>query len=51
MSWGKPMQDGGSFLSLTARKRRIRVISARDMSVKERRTYDEQVKTKTDVQE
>ncbi len=39
------------FLVFTARKRRIRVISARGMSVKERRTYDEQVKTKTDVQE
>ena len=39
------------FLVFTIRKRRIRVISARDMSAKERRTYDEQVKAKTDVQE
>ena len=39
------------FLVFTARKRRIRVISARDMSVKERRTYDGQVKTETDIQE
>ncbi len=29
----------------------MRVIPARDMSVKERRSYDAQVKTKTDVQE
>jgi uncharacterized DUF497 family protein len=39
------------FLVFTTRKGRIRVISARDMSAKERRTYYEQVKTKTDVQE
>ena len=39
------------FLVFTIRKRRIRVISARDMSAKERRTYHEQVKTKTDLQE
>lgn len=39
------------FLVFTIRKRGVRVISARDMSAKERRTYHEQVKTKTDVQE
>ncbi len=39
------------FLVFTIRKRRIRIISARDMSVKERRKYHEQVKTKADVQE
>ena len=39
------------FLVFTVRKRRIRVISARDMSAKERRTYHEEIKTKTDVQE
>lgn len=39
------------FLVFTIRRRRIRVISARDMSAKERRTYHAQVKTKTDVQE
>ena len=39
------------FLVFTTCKRRIRVISARDMSAKERRMYREQIKTKTDVQE
>jgi hypothetical protein len=39
------------FLVFTIRRKRVRVISARDMSVKERRTYDEQVKAKTGVQE
>ncbi len=39
------------FLVFTIRKQKIRVISARDMSSKERRTYEEQVKAKTDVQE
>jgi uncharacterized DUF497 family protein len=39
------------FLVFTIRNRKVRVISARDMSVKERRTYDAQVKNKTDVQE
>jgi uncharacterized DUF497 family protein len=39
------------FLVFTIRERRIRVISARDMSAKERRTYHEQVEKKTDVQE
>jgi uncharacterized DUF497 family protein len=39
------------FLVFTIRNRKVRVISARDMSVKERRTYDAQVKIKTDVQE
>lgn len=39
------------FLVFTVRNKKVRVISARDMSVKERRTYDAQVKGKTDVQE
>jgi len=39
------------FIIFTARKRRIRVISARDMSPKERRTYHEQTQEKTDIQE
>ena len=39
------------FLVFTTRKRKIRVISARDMSAKERRMYHEQIKAKTDVQE
>lgn len=39
------------FLVFTIRKRQIRVISARDMSPKERRAYREEVQKKTDVQE
>lgn len=39
------------FLVFTIHRRRIRVVSARDMNAKERRTYHAQVKTKTDVQE
>lgn len=39
------------FIVFTTRKRRIRVISARDMSPKERRMYHAQTQTKTDVQE
>ena len=39
------------FLVFTIRKQKIRIISARDMSSKERRMYEEQVKAKTDVQE
>lgn len=39
------------FLVFTIRKKKIRVISARGMSAKERRVYEAQIKTKTDVQE
>ncbi|MEK6801688.1 MAG: BrnT family toxin [Nitrospirota bacterium] len=39
------------FLVFTIRKRRIRIISARDMSTKERRQYHEQVKAEADVQD
>ena len=39
------------FIVFTIRKRRIRVISARDMSPKERRAYHEQNQKQTDVQE
>ena len=39
------------FLVFTIRKQKIRVISARDMSLKERRVYEEQIKAETDVQE
>lgn len=39
------------FIVFTIRNRRIRVISARDMSPKERRTYHEQTQKQTDVQE
>lgn len=45
--------DGGRrlFLVFTIRKRRIRIISARDMSLKERRTYHAKTQSKTKVQE
>jgi len=45
--------DGGRrlFLVFTIRKRRVRVISARDMSPKERRAYHEQTKKQADLQE
>jgi hypothetical protein len=39
------------FIVFTIRRRRIRIISARDMSPKERRTYRDQTQKKTDVQE
>jgi uncharacterized DUF497 family protein len=39
------------FLVFAIRKQKIRVISARDMSSKERRMYEEQGQAKTDVQE
>jgi len=39
------------FIVFTIRKRRILVISARDMSPKERRAYHEQNQKQTDVQE
>ena len=39
------------FIVFTIRKRRIRVISARDMSPKEGRTSHEQNQKQTDVQE
>jgi len=39
------------FIVFTTRKRRIRVISARDMSPKERRTYGDQTQEKTEIQE
>jgi len=39
------------FIVFTVRKRRIRVISARDMSPKERSAYHEETQKKTDVQE
>lgn len=39
------------FLVFTVRKRQIRIISARDMSPKERRAYREEVQKKTNVQE
>ncbi|MBS0169480.1 MAG: BrnT family toxin [Nitrospira sp.] len=37
------------FIVFTIRKRRIRVISARDMSTKERKLYHEETKKKTDL--
>ena len=45
--------DGGRrlFIVFTARKRRIRVISARDMSPKERRAYHARTQEPTDIQE
>ncbi len=45
--------DGGRrlFLVFTIRKRRIRIISARDMSPKERRMYHAKIQCKTKVQE
>jgi uncharacterized DUF497 family protein len=48
---GQTDGDRRLFLVFTIRNKKLRVISARDMSVKERRTYDAQVKSKTDVQE
>jgi len=39
------------FIVFMIRKRRIRVISARDMSPKERRAYHDQTQKQTDVQE
>lgn len=39
------------FIVFTVHKRRIRIISAREMSAKERRTYDEQIKAEADVQD
>jgi uncharacterized protein len=39
------------FIVFTIRKRRIRMVSARDMSPKEQRVYHEQTQKKTDVQE
>ena len=39
------------FIVFTIRKQLIRVISARDMSPKERRAYHEQTQKKTDLQE
>ncbi len=39
------------FQVFTIRNKKVRVISARDMSVKERRMYDAQAQIKTDVQE
>lgn len=39
------------FIVFTIRNRRVRVISARDMSPKERRAYHEQAQKQTDVQE
>ena len=39
------------FIVFTIRKRRIRVISARDMSPKERRTYHAQAQKQTAVQD
>ena len=37
------------FIVFTIRKDRIRVISARDMNRKERRIYDEKIKTNTKI--
>lgn len=48
---GQTDADRKLFLVFTVRKRRIRIISARDMSAKERRAYHEQVEEKADVQE
>jgi uncharacterized DUF497 family protein len=48
---GQTDADRRLFLVFTIRKRKIRIISARDMSAKERRKYHEQIKTKADVQE
>lgn len=39
------------FLVFTVRHRRIRIISARDMSRKERKVYDEQIEKTPEVQE
>ncbi len=39
------------FIVFTTRKRKIRVISARDMSPKERRAYNAQTQKETEVQE
>ena len=39
------------FIVFTMRKRRVRVISARDMSPKERRAYHEQTQKQADLQE
>ncbi|HMS84327.1 MAG TPA: BrnT family toxin [Nitrospira sp.] len=48
---GQTDGDRKLFLVFTTRNKKVRVISARDMSVKERRTYDAQAQIKTDVQE
>ncbi len=48
---GRTDADRKLFLVFTIRKRRIRIISARDMSAKERRTYYEQIKAEADVQD
>lgn len=39
------------FIVFTIRRRRIRIISARDMSPKERRAYRDQTQKKTDIQD
>ncbi|MEP7153389.1 MAG: BrnT family toxin [Nitrospira sp.] len=48
---GQTDADRRIFLIFTIRKRMIRIISARDMSVKERKTYHAQGKAQADVQE
>lgn len=48
---GQTDADRRLFLVFTIRSRKIRIISARDMSAQERRKYHEQVKTNPDVQE
>lgn len=48
---GKTDAERLLFAVFTIRKRRIRVITARDMSKKERSKYHEEVKTITEIQE
>jgi len=48
---GQPDAGRRLFIVYATRKRRIRVISARDMSPKERRVYHAETQKETDVQE
>ena len=48
---GKTDNERLLFIVFTLRGKKIRVISARDMSIKERRIYNEKIKKDSEIQE
>lgn len=47
--WGKTVKERKLAIIFTIRNEKIRIISARDMNAKERRSYEEKIKTSTNI--
>jgi uncharacterized DUF497 family protein len=47
--WGKTAKEKMLAVIFTIRNKKIRIISARDMNAKERRSYEEKIKINTNI--